>query len=273
MLGRRCALLHLHQFHQRRGFEGALAGEDLVEHQAQRVDVAAHRDFGAGQLLRRHVGGRAAAHVALQLLGEAGESEIHDDRPGRAPSIITLAGFRSRCRTPFSCAAARPAQSLRAVSTALSSGQAADAAQQRAEVLAVHELHRDVVQALGHADVVDAADVAGASPGAPRGPRCRSAPARDSSEAVVSGRNFSATAWPERQIVGAVDLAHAAAAQQAGDAVAAGDDRAGQEPAFVHGACRAQVRHSGGCRRRPRTGASTIVSAEVASSGAEQAAQ
>ena len=38
------------------------------------------------------------------------------------PSIITLAGLRSRCSTPSSCAAARPAQSCRAISTALSSG-------------------------------------------------------------------------------------------------------------------------------------------------------
>ena len=39
-----------------------------------------------------------------------------------APSSITFAGFRSRCKTPRWCAAARPAQSCRAMSVALSSG-------------------------------------------------------------------------------------------------------------------------------------------------------
>src|SRR5437763_802587 len=37
-------------------------------------------------------------------------------------SSMTLAGLRSRCRTPFSWAAARPAHSLRAISSALSVG-------------------------------------------------------------------------------------------------------------------------------------------------------
>ena len=38
--GRRGALLHLHQFDQRRSFEGALPGEDFVEQQAEGVDIA-----------------------------------------------------------------------------------------------------------------------------------------------------------------------------------------------------------------------------------------
>jgi hypothetical protein len=38
------------------------------------------------------------------------------------PSIMTLAGFRSRCSTPLAWAAASPAQSLRAISMALSPG-------------------------------------------------------------------------------------------------------------------------------------------------------
>ena len=42
-------------------FERALAGEELVEHEAERVDVAARRDLAAGELLGRHVGGRAGA--------------------------------------------------------------------------------------------------------------------------------------------------------------------------------------------------------------------
>jgi hypothetical protein len=39
------------------------------------------------------------------------------------PSIMTLAGFRSRCSTPLSWAAARPAQSCRAIWMPLSFGR------------------------------------------------------------------------------------------------------------------------------------------------------
>ena len=47
-------------------FEGPLAGEHLVQHQPQRVNIAAHRNFLAGQLLGRHVGGRAVAEMSLR---------------------------------------------------------------------------------------------------------------------------------------------------------------------------------------------------------------
>ena len=49
------------------------------------------------------------------------------------------------------------------------------------------------------------------------------------SSASARGRNFSATGVPELEVVGAVDLAHAAAAEQADDAVAAGEHGARRE--------------------------------------------
>ncbi len=55
------------------------AGEDLVEDEAEGVDVAPHRDLGAGELLRRHVARRAAAQVVLRhLVGEDRETEVRD---------------------------------------------------------------------------------------------------------------------------------------------------------------------------------------------------
>ena len=45
------------QFVERLDVERALAGEELVQQEAERVDVAAHRHFCAGQLLGCHVGG------------------------------------------------------------------------------------------------------------------------------------------------------------------------------------------------------------------------
>ncbi len=73
------------------------------------------------------------------------------------PSSMMLAGFRSRCRTPLAWAAARPAQSCRAISTALSCGKTSDAAQERSQIFAVHIFHREKCLAVDVADVVDAA--------------------------------------------------------------------------------------------------------------------
>ena len=72
---------------------------------------------------------------------------------------MMLLGLRSRCSTPLACAAARPAHSFRAISTAFVGRQPADALQQRRQILAVDELHRQIQLAVGLADVVDAAHV------------------------------------------------------------------------------------------------------------------
>ena len=163
------------------------------------------------------------------------------------PSIITLAGLRSRCSTPFSWAAARPAQSLRAVSTALSDGQASDAAQERAEVLAIHELHGDVVEAFGDADVVDAADV-----GVRHLARDADFVVEARQGAIVGGgglgEELQGDGLAQGQVGGAIDLAHAAASQQSGDAVARGHHGAGQEAAFIDGAGGAEAGRGGGAR-------------------------
>ena len=111
------------------------------------------------ELLGRHVGGRARAHVVAldaSRRGSARPKSVRRTLP--SPSSMTLAGFRSRCSTPFSCAAASPAVTWRAMSRALSPRQAPDAAQERGQVLPVHELHREEGVALGLVDVPDAAD-------------------------------------------------------------------------------------------------------------------
>ena len=137
--------------------ERALAGEELVEDQAERVDVARGRHLLPLQLLGRHVGGRARADVAPTAPTAARPKSITRTWP--APSSMTFAGFRSRCSTPRSCAAARPAHSCRAMLERLVFGQASDAAQRRGEILAVDVLHREEELAVDFADVVHAADV------------------------------------------------------------------------------------------------------------------
>jgi hypothetical protein len=111
--------------------------------------------------------------------------------------------------------------------------QVADATEQRGERLAVHVLHRQVVQAIGVADVVDAADVGMRH--AAREPHLAGEPRRRVlAVAGVRGQQLERDRLIEPQVVGAIYLAHRAASEQADDAVAAGEDVAGREPRLVY---------------------------------------
>ena len=121
--------------------------------------------------------------------------------------------------------------------------QAADAAQQRAEVFAIHVLHRQVRLAVHFAEIVNAADV---------GMRDL---ARDADFIVEArqrgwiarghfGQELERDLLAQREIVRAIHFAHAAAAEQRDDAVAIGQQRTGQEAAFVQ---RTGRRREGDC--------------------------
>ena len=115
--------------------------------------------------------------------------------------------------------------------------QAADAPQQRREILAVDVLHGEEAAAVGVAEIVEAAHVL-----------VRHL-ARDAQLAVelreargvggdAVGEELERDRLPEREIVGAVDLAHAAAAEERDQAVARGDDRSRREAACQRRRCR-----------------------------------
>ena len=117
---------------------------------------------------------------------------------------------------------------------------AADPAEQRREILAVDVLHRQEAAAVGVAEVVQPADVL-----------VRHL-ARDAQLVVelrelrvvgrdAFGQELQGDRLIERQVVGAIHLAHAAAAEQRDQPVAAGDDRAGCQAAGEP-CCRRSVR-------------------------------
>ena len=120
-----------HHARRRLALERLLAGEQLVEHAAEREDVGARVGLAAFDLLRRHVLRRAEDHV------RAGERLGRSDRrsrwtpwrsptppqPARAsfarpksssltPALVSrmLAGFRSRWTMPLRCAASSASQ-------------------------------------------------------------------------------------------------------------------------------------------------------------------
>ena len=136
--------------------ERALAGEELVEHEAERVDVAARRDLAARPAARAPCRRACPARIASPDAPASPKSVM---RTLPVPSSITLAGLRSRWMTSRSCAAASPAQICRAISSARSSGKRPMRRSSDDEILAVDVLHREERAAVDLVDVVDAADV------------------------------------------------------------------------------------------------------------------
>ena len=113
--------------------------------------------------------------------------------------------------------------------------QVADPLQQRREVLAVHVLHGQEVAAFDLADVVDAADVRVRD--LPREAHLRVEPREERLVARDALRKeLQRDGLPELEVVGAVDLAHAALAEKAHDAVALAEHGAGRKRAEIEGA-------------------------------------
>src|SRR3954470_23728941 len=133
--------------------------------------------------------------------------------------IMMFCGLRSRWMTPRSWAAASPAQSLRAASSALSDGRRPIRVSRDARALSIDIFHGDERSAIDFADVEDAADV-----------RMRDQPGDPhfAVEALEQARiarglfrqEFERDALPECEVSGAVDLAHAATAEESDDAIA-----------------------------------------------------
>ena len=130
-----------------------------------------------------------------------------------SPSSMTLAGLRSRWTTPRSCAAARPAQIWRAISSARSSGKRPMRRSSEARSSpSTYSIERNV-RAVDLVDVVDAADVGMRHlPGhADFGVQLRQ-PGRIAVD--VGRQELQRDRLAELEIVGAIDLAHAAAAER-----------------------------------------------------------
>ena len=175
--------------------------------------------------------------------------------------------------TPRSCAAATPAQSCRAISIALSCGMRPMRRSSDGEVFAVHVLHRQEPAAVGVAEVVQAADVLVRDLARDAQLVVELRPARGIAPRRL-GQELQRDRLIEREVVGPIDLAHAAAAEQRHEAIAAGDDGAGRKgrQRGVQGGgnlrqLRLPVAPYASRRRRPSKGNTTIRPAHRTTAG------
>ena len=229
------------------GVERPLARVELVEHEAERVEVASDRRALAGELLGRHVSGRPAdLRLGPDLARRHGQAEVHDARAaaavdhhvGRLQVAVQDAAVVRRGEARAELARDLERLVLR---------QPADPPEQRRQILAVDVLHREEVPAVHLADVVDAAHVRVRH--LPRRPHLREEPIEQRpvrGEAVR--QELQRDRLAELQVVGAVDLAHPAAADQPDDPIALREDGARREAARA----RSNPRTPGGRRARTR---------------------
>ena len=158
------------------------------------------------------------------LLGKVGETEVHDLRPAAAVEHH-VGRFQVAVKHPEVVRGRETGTELTRRLDGLVRGQAADAPEQRGEILAVDVLHRQEVLAVGLGQVIDPADV-----------RVRDL-ARDAHLVVEPGerrglgrhgtrQELERDRLRQLQVVGTVDLPHSAATEEADNPVAAGENGA-----------------------------------------------
>jgi hypothetical protein len=209
--------------------------EQLVQHETERVDVGPLRErSAAGQLLRHHVSGSTHAGVRAMLVAHHRDAEVADanqsvlvDEDVRRFQIAVEDALRVRRRE-------RVAQLPPDVGDLLGR-QAANAVDERVEILALDQFHRQEEVPALFADVEDATDRRMRDP--PRQPNF--VEKKDLPGRRRRPHDLQRDGHAEDEIVGAPHVAHPAVAQTRNHPVASGE----------HLACREGVHFRSGRRR------------------------
>ena len=206
---------------QRLGLESTPSGEQLVEDEAHREQLAPDRDLLGAELLGGHVGGRSGAGVRV-IVGQAREPEVGDSD---LPVLVDqdIGGLEVAMEDVLVVRGAEPGAELaRDLEPALLR-KASHAPEQRRQVLAADVLHREERPPVHLADVVDAANVRVRDPS--RDPELfveQREPMRIRRE--LFGKELERDLLLQCEVLHAVDLAHAALADHADHAIATGED-------------------------------------------------
>ncbi len=223
------------QVRLRLGGEGARAGEHFVEHRAEGEQIGARIGFLASHLLGRHVRERADESRLPRVSGssvspETGGSPVVTGARRRAspksssftPDFVSmmLAGLRSRWTMPSACAAA----SASAISMAQLQGlldRQRPAPQPRGQRFALEQLHHEEPQLAARRPCAEPTSYSVQMCGCvtfEMTPRLALEPLTAARVARQIGRqHFDGDRAIETRVAGAIDLAHAARAEQAED--------------------------------------------------------
>ena len=235
LAGRLRPVVHMPREHLHRvlPFEGQLAGGELVEDHADRVEIAAGVERAAGRLLGGHVLRRSADHVGageagqvgVEDLGDAEVEHLHDlVRAGPALRDHDVLGLQVAVDHAARVRLRERGEHLRDQVDDARLGQRPLIARHQAQVLALHVLHRDVERAVlaGPPEVEHLDRVRVVEPAR----RLRfTLEAADQRRVLEQRRleHLEADVLAEREVARPVDLAHPALADERLDAKAAGD--------------------------------------------------
>jgi hypothetical protein len=213
--------------------EGRPADQQVVEHAAQRVQIAAVVDVaGAAALLGRHVHRRAhdrrglGLDLAAGVVGQLGDAEVEDLGALAAGDLAIgheedVLGLEIAVDDASPVGGVERRRDLAQDPQRVLGRQATEALEARVEGLALEELHDDVGAAVGVvAEVEDLHDAGIGDRG--RGPGLVEEPLDD----VLVGRqrrlqHLDRGAASEQRVLGQVDRAHAALPELLDDAVRA----------------------------------------------------
>ena len=229
-------------------FEGSLAREHFVQHEAKGIDVAADRHFAAGQLFRGHVGRRPCADRFARDPRKAEVSDAHLARPvDHHIRGFEIAVHDAPLVRRGEAGADLPGDLERAILR-----KATYSPEQRREIFAVHVLHRQERVALDFIDVVHPADVRMRH--LPRHPHLRVELREPRGIPVhVPRQEFQRHRLSKLQVVGAKHFPHPALSELANDAVAPAEEGARREAAVIDIAGRREQPAAGRSLRRSRS--------------------
>jgi hypothetical protein len=224
--------------------EGTLAGEHLVEHGAQRVEIRARADLLAAHLLGRHVG-RRPHHLRPDRDLDVGrhsasETEVGEDH---AAALVEqhVRGLDVAVHDPDVVRRGEPLRDLAADVGGLADREPPLPRDQAEQAVALDQLHGEVEETLGGAEIEDARGVSVRH--AAR--QAHFAPEALHGVAGSAGEDLERDAVADLLVVGGPDRAGRAAPEQAVDAVALGEELAALE-LVAHGL--------GGCPPAPAIG-------------------
>jgi hypothetical protein len=205
--------------HQRRRFrERSLAREHFIQHQPERINVAAHGHFFSSQLFRRHVRRSAAAHLrASDIVGHSRQTKIRDH--DLASSIEHDVGrLQIAMQNAFGVSGGQSGAELSRDFHRFVGWKPADTPQQGSQVFAIDILHGEKCLAVDRAHVVHPANIGMRN--AARHPYFVPKALEQSLIACgFVGKKLQGDRLPERQVIRAIDFAHTTFSQQGNDAV------------------------------------------------------